>query len=110
MDNRDLVFLILAGPAHYAHKTGKEMTAMIPGDTGTHRWQRAQEKKMLRAADEHFKIIMQTFNTSQAVRIVKTWLTHYQLPLDPARLKNFDLFHTMCKDQILTNYHQIRSY
>jgi hypothetical protein len=110
MDDRALVFSILAGPAHYAHKTGKEMTAMIPGGTGTHRWQRAQEKKMLRAADEHFEIIMRTFNTAQAASIVKTWLTHYQLPLDPSRLKNFDLFHAMCKDQILTNYHQIRSY
>lgn len=110
MDDRALVFLILAGPAHYAHESGKEMTAMIPGGIGPHRWQRVQEKKMLRTADQHFETILRTFTTAQAVRIAKTWLMHYRLPLDPARLKNFDLFHTMCKDQILTNYHQIRTY
>ena len=110
MDDRDLVFLILAGPAHYAHESGKEMTAMIPGGIGPHRWQRGQEKKMLRVVDQHFDIIMRMFTIEQASRIAKTWLMHYKLPLDPARLKNFDLFHTMCKDQILTNYHQIRTY
>ena len=110
MDDRALVFLILAGPAHYAHESGKEMTAMIPGGTGPHRWQRGQEKKMLRTADQHFETILRTFTTAQAVRIAKTWLMHYKLPLDPSRLKNFDLFHTMCKDQILTNYHKIRTY
>jgi hypothetical protein len=110
MDDRALVFSILAGPAHYAHESGKEMTAMITGGPGTHRWQRVQEKKMLRAADQNFETIMRTFNAAQAASIVKTWLTHYQLPLDPSRLKNFDLFHERCGPWVLENAQHIKAY
>lgn len=107
MDDRALVFSILAGPAHYAHESGKEMTAMIPGGAGPHR---GQEKKMLRAGDQHFDIIMRMFTIEQASRIAKTWLIHYQLPLDPSRLKNFDLFHERCGPWVLENAQHIKAY
>jgi hypothetical protein len=110
MDDRALVFLILAGPAHYAHESGKEMTAIIPGGAGPHRWQRVQEKKMLRAVDQHFDIIMRTFTIEQASRIAKTWLIHYRLPIDPSRLKNFDLFHERCGPWVLENGQHIKAY
>jgi len=70
----------------------------------------SQEKKMLRAGDQHFDIIMRMFTIEQASRIAKTWLIHYQLPLDPSRLKNFDLFHERCGPWVLENAQHIKAY
>ena len=66
--------------------------------------------KMLRAVDQHFDIIMRTFTIEQVSRIAKTWLIHYRLPLDPSRLKNFDLFHERCGPWVLENGQHIKAY
>jgi hypothetical protein len=53
---------------------------------------------------------MQTFSIEQTTNIVKTWLSYYQLPFDPERLKTFDQFHQHHGKFISEHAKCIRSY
>jgi hypothetical protein len=45
-----------------------------------------------RRADEYLDFMMSNFPTEGVLRTVKTWLSVYQLPLDPSTLLSFDRF------------------
>jgi len=61
-------------------------------------------------ADKHILTIMHLFDKEQSVRILKTWLSTYKLPLDPNRLKTFDQFHEQFGKFIIDNTEIIQSY
>ena len=61
-------------------------------------------------ADKHMLTIMDLFDKEPAVRILKTWLSTYKLPLDPTRLKTFDQFHDQFGEFIIDNIEIITSY
>ena len=43
-------------------------------------------------------------------RTVKTWLSHYQLPLDPKRMDAFDDFHITTGAYVVANARRLTSY
>jgi hypothetical protein len=98
------LMLLLKGPEDYAHRAGKEMLLILNGG------KRLRYKAMFKVADHHFETIMQVFNTEQSIRIIKTWLSIYQLPFDPDRLKTFDQFYDMYGSVIYGRPELIRSY
>jgi hypothetical protein len=104
MIDGERLLLLLQGPEDYAHKAGQEMTTTL--NSG----KRLRLKAMSKIADRHFEIIMQTFSTEQTINIVKTWLSYYQLPFDPERLKTFDQFHQHHSKFISEHSNLIRSY
>jgi hypothetical protein len=96
--------LLLKGPEDYAHRVGSEMLSVL--NSG----KRPRYGAMSKIADQHLEIILDIFNSEQATRIVKTWLSNYHLPFDPDRLKSFDRFHTSLGSFITDNPERIRSY
>ena len=61
-------------------------------------------------ADKHILTIMNLFDKEPAVRILKTWLSTYKLPLDQNRLKTFDQLHKQFGEFIIDNTATIESY
>ena len=104
MNEQNKLISLLKGPINYAHHSGKEMVNVL------NQGKRKKYKSMAKTADRHILTIMEIFDDEQVVRIVKTWLNVYQLPLPPWRLKNFEQFHERFFDFILQNSNSIRSY
>ena len=104
MTDSERLLLLLKGPEDYAHKAGQEMLATL--NSG----KRLRHKAMAKIADQHFETVMQTFSIEQTTNIVKTWLSYYQLPFDPERLKTFDQFHQQHGKFISDHAKCIRSY
>jgi hypothetical protein len=98
------LMLLLKGPEDYAHRAGREMLAVLNGG------KRLRYKAMFKVADQHFETVMQVFNIEQSIRIIKTWLSTYQLPFDPDRLKTFDQFHNTHSSFIHDHPERVRSY
>jgi len=95
---------LLKGPDNYAHQSGKEMADIL------NQGKRKRHKSMLKTADIHISTVMEIFDEEQSVRIVKTWLCVYQLPLAPWRLKNFEQFRERFSNFVLQNSDSLRSY
>ena len=103
LDDERLITL-LKGPDWYAHESAKELLDIL------NQGKRKRYKSMSTVADRHIEIIMDLFNKEQTVRILKTWLSTYKLPLDPNRLKTFDQFHEQFGEFAIQNAESIRSY
>lgn len=101
---QDILLLLLKGPDNYAHQAGQEMLSVL--NSG----KRKRYVAMFKTADRHFETIMKIFCAEQVLRIVKTWLNYYNLPLDPDRLKTFNTFHLTLGNFIIDNPSMIRSY
>jgi hypothetical protein len=104
MNEQNKLISLLKGPVNYAHQSGKEMVEVL------NQGKRKRHKSMLKTADRHILIISEIFDEEQVVRILKTWLCVYQLPLAPSRLKTFEQFHRRFFDFILQNTNSLRSY
>lgn len=104
MNEQNKLISLLKGPVNYAHHSGKEMVDVL------NQGKRKRYKSMAKTADKHILTIMEIFDDEQIVRIVKTWLNVYQLPLPPSRLKTFGQFHGRFFNFILQNSNSIRSY
>jgi len=104
MTDSDRLITLLKGPDWYAHKSGKDLLAVL------NQGKRKRYKSMNSTADKHLSTIMNLFDKEQSVRILKTWLTTYSLPLDPDRLETFDQFHEQFGKFILNNVELIKSY
>jgi hypothetical protein len=104
MNEQNKLMSLLKGPDNYAHQSGKEMADIL------NQGKRKRYKSMLKIADIHISTVMKIFNDEQVVRIVKTWLCVYQLPLAPWRLKTFEQFRERCFDFVLQNTNSLRSY
>jgi hypothetical protein len=53
-------------------------------------------------ADNFFRFMMDNFPTEIVVMGAKTALTNFQLPFDPAEMKNFDEFHDRFGKYVIT--------
>lgn len=104
MNEQNKLVSLLKGPDNYAHQSGKEMVDVL------NQGKRKRHKSMLKTADRHISTVMEIFDEEQSVRIVKTWLCVYQLPLSPTRLKTFGQFHGRFSNFVLQNSNSIRSY
>ena len=104
LSEQERFVLLLKGPEDYAHRAGREMLSVLNGGKRLH------YKAMFKVADQHFETVMQVFNIEQSIRIIKTWLSIYQLPFDPDRLKTFDQFHNMHIIFIHDYPERVRSY
>ena len=73
--------MLKCDPEFLAHHWGKEMSLL-------------KGRKFHEACDEHLNFILaSSLSEIELLRIVKTWLSTYDLPLDPSKLKYFDEFH-----------------
>jgi hypothetical protein len=104
MKDCDRLFLLLKGPDYYAHYSGQEMLTIL--NSG----KRKRHIAMMKSADKHFNTIMFLFSIEQNVRILKTWLSFYQLPFSSEKLKNLNQFHSTHGKYIADNSQSIRSY
>jgi hypothetical protein len=98
------VWFLLKGPEYYAHKAAEEMLCAL------NQGKRKRHRAMSKVADEHFETIMQIFSVEQTIRITKTWLSSYHLPLDATKLKSFNQFHATHGEFVINNMESIRSY
>ena len=104
MSDSERLIVLLKGPDWYAHESGKDLVAVL------NQGKRKRYKSMNSTADKHISTIMYLFDKASAVRILKTWLSTYKLPLDPNRLKTFDQFHEQFGQFIIDNTAIINSY
>lgn len=73
-------------PAVMAHSTAQEL-------------QRLKGRRFHKKVNENLELIMGVFDATAVIRIVRTWLNIYKLPLDAKHLPCFDVFHA--------NYHRL---
>jgi len=104
MTEQQRLIALLKGPDWYAHESGKDLLAVL------NQGKRKRYKSLNSTADRHLSTIMDLFDKEQSVRILKTWLTTYSLPLDPNRLKTFDQLHEQIGEFIIDNTATIKSY
>ena len=104
MSDNERLIVLLKGPDWYAHESGKDLLAVLK------QGKRKRYKSMNSTADKHILTIMNLFDKEPAVRILKTWLSTYKLPLDPNRLKTFDQLHKQFGEFIIDNTATIESY
>jgi len=104
MTEHQRLIALLKGPDWYAHESGKDLLAVL------NQGKRKRYKSLNSIADKHLSTIMDLFDKEQSVRILKTWLTTYSLPLDPNRLKTFDQLHEQIGEFIIDNTATIKSY
>ena len=104
MSEHQRLMALLKGPDWYAHESGKDLLAVL------NQGKRKRYKSMNSTADKHISTIMHLFDNEQSVRILKTWLSTYKLPLDPYRQKPFDQFHEQFGKFITNNTATIKSY
>lgn len=104
MNDSDKLFFLLKGPEHYAHLSGNEMLNILNGG------KRKRYVSMMKSADKHFDIIMKVFSVEQNANIIKTWLSKFELPLDPTKLTTIDQFHRTHRHFIADNCQEIKGY
>lgn len=104
MSEHQRLMVLLKGPDWYAHESGKDLLAVL------NQGKRKRYKSMNSTADKHISTIMYLFDKLSVVRILKTWLITYKLPLDVNRLKTFDRFHEQFGKFIIDNSAIIISY
>ena len=104
MSEHQRLMALLKGPDWYAHESGKDLLAVL------NQGKRKRYKSMNSTADKHISTIMHLFDNEQSVRILKTWLSTYKLPLDPNRLKTFDQLHKQFGEFIINIAAIIESY
>ena len=77
--------ILRADPEYIAHHYAQELLALST---------RRGQVKFHRRCDELLTMVMNTVQDPVYVlAIMKCWLTQYRLPVDPAKLPSFDLFH-----------------
>jgi hypothetical protein len=90
--------ILQADPRRLAHVFGQELKTI------------KNKQRFNRRADECLDFIMSNFDSEGAIRTVKTWLSVYQLPIDPGALESFDKFHTNYGHIVTQNHCTIKSY
>jgi len=98
------LWLILQGAGRYAHVSAAELSGIV--HSGKRQW----NSNFHRAADRHLVTVMSVFSKEEMCRIVKTWLSSYQLPFDPCRLNTFDQFHITVGGYIVENDFKFHPY
>jgi hypothetical protein len=71
-----------------------------------HVWARdilKSKRSMHRKADKYLGLALDLFTVEDTSSIVKTWLGHYNMPLNPSKLENFDKFHRRCGRYVISS-------
>jgi hypothetical protein len=85
------VWMALQGAPYHAHRMAQDIAAV-----------KGRGKRFHQRVDQHLGTVLRLYKGDEVIRIICTWLTAYQLPLDPSQLENFDQFHTLYGGQVLT--------
>ena len=81
-EHQQLMWDILRNaPERFVHTAAEDMLSV---------WQ--DSDLLHQKADEYFSQIMESYDDVTVIRITKTWLTAYNLPLRPMKMKNFPGF------------------
>jgi hypothetical protein len=104
LSEQERLWIALKGAERYAHEAAEDMLSALNAG------KRPRYAAMSKVADRHFAVIMEVFDVEQNIRIIKTWLSRYQLPFDPDKLATFDQFHGTHGKYIADNPQSIRGY
>ncbi len=104
LSEQQRLWIALKGAERYAHEAAEDMLSALNAG------KRPRYTAMSKVADRHFAVIMEVFDVEQNIRIIKTWLSRYQLPFDPDKLATFDQFHGTHGKYIADNPQSIRGY
>jgi hypothetical protein len=80
----------LRGAPYHAHTMAQDIMSV-----------KGRAKRFHQRIDKHLGTVMCIYNDDEVIRIVHTWLTVYQMPLNPERLSTFDLFHDRYGTRVL---------
>jgi len=61
------------------------------------------QRTMHRKANKYLGLALSLFTVEDTSSIVKTWLCHYNMPLDPTKLTNFEKFHRRCGQYVISS-------
>ena len=84
-------------PSRLAHLWANEMMSKKP-------------KILNQMADKHIDYMLKHFSEEEIVRVLKTWLSVYNLPLSPERMVSFENFHRQLGSYIQRNVSSIQPY
>lgn len=100
MTEKEFMWAILkSDPACLAHTMAQHLTEFH------------DEKELNRQADTYLSQLLSTFRDAEILaRIVKTWLSEYNVALNPSLLESFDAWHEFCSYYIVHNAKNIQVY
>ena len=78
-----------------------------------HSWARdilRSKQSMHRKADKYLGQALNLFTVEDIAAILKTWLTHYNIPLNPNKLENYETFHRRCGQYVFANSRSIKDF
>ena len=78
-----------------------------------HSWARdilRSKRSMHRKADKYLGQALKLFTVEDIAAILKTWLTHYNIPLNPNKLENYETFHRRCGPYVFANSRSIKDF
>lgn len=64
-------------------------------------------KAMNAVADDYIHYMLSRFSHVDTCRVIKTWLTTYQIPIEPEHITSFDQFHINCGNFVINNLNVI---
>jgi len=68
------------------------------------------KRSMHRKADKYLGIALKLFTVEDVTGIVKTWIKHYDIPLNPIKLTNYETFHRRCGPYVFANSRSIKGF
>ena len=89
----------LHGPEYHAHSMAKDILSV-----------RGRAKRFHARIDQHMFTIMNLYKDEEVIRIIKTWLSEYQMPMDPSQMVSSDLFHQRYGSIVIALSGKIKSY
>jgi hypothetical protein len=89
----------LHGAQFHAHTMARDILSV-----------KGRAKRFHARIDQHMYTIMNLYTAEEVIRIVKTWLSVYQIPMDPGRMTSSDLFHQRYGSIVIALSGKIQSY
>ena len=89
----------LHGAQFHAHEMAKDILSV-----------RGKAKRFHQRVDQHMYTIMNLYTGEEVIRIVKTWLSVYKIPMDPGQMSSSDLFHQRYGSIVIALSGKIKSY
>ena len=89
----------LHGAQFHAHTMARDILSV-----------KGRAKRFHARVDQHMYTIMNLYTAEEVIRIVKTWLSVYQIPMDPGQMISSDLFHQRYGSIVIALSGKIKSY
>jgi hypothetical protein len=89
----------LKGPEFHAHEMAKDILSV-----------KGRAKRFHQRIDQHLDTLMRLYTDQQVTNILKTWLSVYEMQIDPKQLELFDQLHNRIGSLIIKSPDQIHSY